>query len=283
MLITPPFPLSFAPAFDVFNKNGKEEAPSVGGSGQTWAKFLEFLEKNGATICPSSTWQKWPALIFRLTMPALPPSFLQPRSCLICTVDRAFSPIIDLQQQRETLFSWPSRGFNPVSTLRGSLYVCIFHSFQHSRRHRDFTVAESYDASSSNSDSLSMTIPPSIDRSSIPEESYLAESKWWFRLISIKKLFFLPLVSGKFIYFASLVRGKGKGGSVKKIFSRGWERRGRCVCGKSSLREINAEPGAFFLLRRERDENWKTNKLVGMPEEINERVYTRCAFDTWQE
>lgn len=45
-------------------------------------------------------------------------------------------------------------------------------------------MAESYDASSSNSDGLSMmTIPPSIDRSSIPEESYLlAESKWW-RLI----------------------------------------------------------------------------------------------------
>ncbi|OAD59512.1 Follistatin-related protein 5 [Eufriesea mexicana] len=46
----------------------------------------------------------------------------------------------------------------------------------HSRRHRDFTVAESYDASSSNGDSLSMTIPPSIDRSPLPEESYLPEN-----------------------------------------------------------------------------------------------------------
>ncbi|XP_061939155.1 follistatin-related protein 5 isoform X1 [Apis cerana] len=57
-----------------------------------------------------------------------------------------------------------------------STYVVSVAGYKHSRRHRDFTVAESYDASSSNSDSLSMTIPPSIDRSSIPEESYLAES-----------------------------------------------------------------------------------------------------------
>ncbi|XP_012348700.1 follistatin-related protein 5 isoform X2 [Apis florea] len=58
-----------------------------------------------------------------------------------------------------------------------STYVVSVAGYKHSRRHRDFTVAESYDASSSNSDGLSMmTIPPSIDRSSIPEESYLAES-----------------------------------------------------------------------------------------------------------
>ncbi|NP_001027532.1 follistatin-like 5 [Apis mellifera] len=57
-----------------------------------------------------------------------------------------------------------------------STYVVSVAGYKHSRRHRDFTVAESYDASSSNSDSLSMTIPPSIDRSSIHEESYLAES-----------------------------------------------------------------------------------------------------------
>lgn len=120
-------------------------------------------------------------------------------------------------------------------------YVCIFHSFQHSRRHRDFTVAESYDASSSNSDGLSMmTIPPSIDRSSIPEESYLAESKWW-RLIKEglikkkKKNSFHE--NGKFHlfhYFSSpftlfvcprfsfpLERGeRGKGGKIKNIFAR---------------------------------------------------------------
>ncbi|CAK9797946.1 Follistatin-related protein 5 [Anthophora plagiata] len=57
-----------------------------------------------------------------------------------------------------------------------STYVASVAGYKHSRRHRDFTVAESYDASSSNGDSLSMTIPPSIDRSQFPEESYLRES-----------------------------------------------------------------------------------------------------------
>lgn len=209
---------------------------------------------------PLSTWQKWPALIFRLTMPALPPSFLQPRSCLICTVDRAFSPIIDLQQQRETLFSWSSRGFNPVSTLRGSLYVCIFHSFQHSRRHRDFTVAESYDASSSNSDSLSMTIPPSIDRSSIPEESYLAESKWRFRLISIKKLFFLPSRLWK-IYFAFLVRGKGKGDRLKKYFRADGKEGEDASAESRAFAKLTRSPELSFFfdareMKIERPTNW---------------------------
>ncbi|CAL7951949.1 unnamed protein product [Xylocopa violacea] len=58
----------------------------------------------------------------------------------------------------------------------GSTYVVSVAGYKHSRRHRDFTVAESYDASSSNGDSLSMTIPPPIDRSSLPEESYVPES-----------------------------------------------------------------------------------------------------------
>ncbi|XP_017753447.1 PREDICTED: follistatin-related protein 5-like [Eufriesea mexicana] len=57
-----------------------------------------------------------------------------------------------------------------------STYVVPVAGHKHSRRHRDFTVAESYDASSSNGDSLSMTIPPSIDRSPLPEESYLPEN-----------------------------------------------------------------------------------------------------------
>ncbi|XP_076231703.1 follistatin-like 5 isoform X1 [Calliopsis andreniformis] len=48
---------------------------------------------------------------------------------------------------------------------------------KHSRRHRDFTVAESYDASSANNyDSLSMTIPSSTDQSFLPEQSYFPES-----------------------------------------------------------------------------------------------------------
>ncbi|XP_078050075.1 follistatin-like 5 [Augochlora pura] len=47
---------------------------------------------------------------------------------------------------------------------------------KHSRRHRDFTVAESYDASSSKSDRPPMTIsPPAIDRSPLPEESFSPE------------------------------------------------------------------------------------------------------------
>ncbi|KZC10284.1 Follistatin-related protein 5, partial [Dufourea novaeangliae] len=56
-----------------------------------------------------------------------------------------------------------------------SSYVCIFHCFQHSRRHRDFTVDESYDASSSKNDNPPMTISSPIDHSVFPEESFLSE------------------------------------------------------------------------------------------------------------
>lgn len=137
-------------------------------------------------------------------------------------------------------------------------------------------MAESYDASSSNSDGLSMmTIPPSIDRSSIPEESYLlAESKWW-RLIEEglikkkKKLVPLPRKFHLFHYFSSpfilfvwprfslpLERGERKRWKGdKKYFRAGWDGGGgEDASGKSSLREINVEAASFFF-RRERNEN----------------------------
>nr|XP_034186881.1 follistatin-related protein 5-like isoform X3 [Osmia lignaria] len=48
---------------------------------------------------------------------------------------------------------------------------------KHSRRHRDFTVAENHDSASlSRSDSHSMTVSPLIERSSLPEEAYLPET-----------------------------------------------------------------------------------------------------------
>lgn len=85
-------------------------------------------------------------------------------------------------------------------------------------------MAESYDASSSNSDSLSMTIPPSIDRSSIPEESYLAESKWWWLIrdsIKKRKEKIVRCFWNEENLFHFRLRGrerKGKGDRLKKYF-----------------------------------------------------------------
>ncbi|XP_012144462.2 follistatin-like 5 isoform X2 [Megachile rotundata] len=55
------------------------------------------------------------------------------------------------------------------------IYVCAA-GHKHSRRHRDFTLAENHDASLSRSNSLSMTMSPLMDRSSLPEEPYLPET-----------------------------------------------------------------------------------------------------------
>ncbi|XP_054002269.1 follistatin-related protein 5-like [Hylaeus anthracinus] len=62
-----------------------------------------------------------------------------------------------------------------LSLSIASTYIVPVAGHKHTRRHRDFTAAESYDVSSSRIDSPSMTISPAIDRSSLTEESYFPE------------------------------------------------------------------------------------------------------------
>ncbi|XP_076618582.1 follistatin-like 5 [Colletes latitarsis] len=62
-----------------------------------------------------------------------------------------------------------------LSLSIASTYIVPVVGHKHSRRHRDFTVAESYDASSSKIDSVPMTISPAIDQSPLPEEPYFSE------------------------------------------------------------------------------------------------------------